>query len=161
MSPAVRPFLLALGAALSLTGCMAEVSSEPAYAEVDYAPADIEVYPHTVYEGQTVYLVGDRWYYRRGPHWVYYTSEPPDLVRYRAHVNQAPRAPHAHYERAAPPERREDYERAAPRAPKHEYYERGAKRSYDAPRAHPHDRKPDSPHGRRGPREAPPAAHGP
>src|SRR5689334_15999665 len=65
----IRPVLLALGA-LSLSGCWAEVRSEPAYAEVDDMPADIEVYPHTVYEGETVYWVGDRWYYRRGPHWV-------------------------------------------------------------------------------------------
>lgn len=150
MSSAARPVLLALGIALMLSGCMAEVRGEPAYAEVDYAPDDIEVYPHTVYEGRTVYLVDDRWYYRRGPHWVYYTSEPPDLVRYRAHVNQAPRAP-----------RHEYYERAAPSAPKHESYERGAKRGYEAPRAHEHDRKPDWPHAhRRGPHEAPPA-HGP
>jgi hypothetical protein len=131
-----RPLLLTLGVASSLIGCMAEVRGEPAYAEVEYVPADIEVYPHTVYAGETVYLVGDRWYYRRGPHWVYYTHEPPDLVRYRAHVERAPRAPRREYYR---------YERAAPPAPKREYYERGAKRSYYAPRAHrhPHDRRPD------------------
>jgi hypothetical protein len=105
---------------LSLSSCVATVGTEPAYTEVEYAPADIEVYPHTIYEGRTVYWVGDRWYYRQGPHWVYYTREPSHLSRYRARVEQAPRAP-----------RHEYYERAAPRAPKGGYGERGAKRGYD------------------------------
>lgn len=138
---AIRPVLLTLGA-LSLSGCMAEVRSEPAYAEVDYVPADIEVYPHTVYEGETVYYVGDRWYYRRGPHWVYYRQEPAGLTRYRARMEQAPRAPRReHWERAAPAApRREYYGHGAPRAHMREYYEHGPRRRYDGPRAHAHGR---------------------
>jgi len=57
------------------------------------APVDVYAYPHTVYRGETAYYVDGRWYQRRGPHWVYYRHEPPDLVHHRRHVDVAPPAP--------------------------------------------------------------------
>ena len=114
-------------AACALTGCYAEATTG---ADVEYAApvANVEVYPHEYYDGHVVYLVNDRWYYREGPHWVYYRSEPPVLyqrrtvvvqsqptvVRERAEVHRAPpahryaappvrTAPPAHVERRAPP----------------------------------------------------------
>jgi hypothetical protein len=69
-----------------LSGCVAHVRSEPAYAEAVYVPPDIETYPHTNYDGRVVYLVNDRWYYREGPRWVYYRSEPRPLYTHRRRV---------------------------------------------------------------------------
>lgn len=125
----IRPVLLALGA-LSLSGCMAEVRSEPAYAEVDY--------PYTDCGGETAYSVGDRWHYQHRPHWVHYRHEPPGRTRYRARTEHAPRGWRwEHWERAArPAPRHQYYEHAARRAPKREYHERGATRRYDAPRSY-------------------------
>jgi hypothetical protein len=110
----------------TMSGCYAEATTG---ADVEYetaAPAvDVEVYPHEYYEGHVVYLVGDHWYYRDGPRWVYYRHEPHVLyerravvrpgpvVRERAEVRRAPpayRAAPPAYHRAAPPA----YRRAAP-----------------------------------------------
>jgi hypothetical protein len=88
----------------TVTGCYASV--EPAYAEADYVPADIETYPHTYYEGRDVYFVNDRYYYR-GPHdhWVYYRTAPAPLVERRAtygrtrpYVQQAPEVRERRYD---------------------------------------------------------------
>ena len=105
----------------ALVACTATVQSEPAYVEVADVPADIEVYPHTYYEGHTVYLVNNDWYYRDGSRWVYYRAEPAPLYRQRTYIQRAPPArrsyPASRRERtsrevAAPPERR--VERARP-----------------------------------------------
>lgn len=100
-----------------MSGCYAEATTG---ADVEYetaAPAvDVEVYPHEYYEGHVVYLVGDHWYYRDGPRWVYYRREPRPLYERRAVIRRAPvvrertevrRAPPA-YRRAAPPRRVEE-----------------------------------------------------
>jgi len=79
--------------ATATLGVACAMTLEPAYAEVEVAPVNIERYPSTVYEGQTVYLYEDRWYARRGNRWVYYRHEPAPLVRHRNRVNQAPPAP--------------------------------------------------------------------
>lgn len=121
MSPRAVLFRCSLAiAACALTGCYAEATTG---ADVEYAApvANVEVYPHEYYDGHVVYLVNDRWYYREGPHWVYYRSEPaplyerrtvivhsrPTVVRERAQVRSAPPA---HYYsapvRTAPPARR-------------------------------------------------------
>jgi hypothetical protein len=80
--------LLALG-----SGCYAEAGAQPAYVEASAPPAELEVAPQTYYEGRTVYYVRDRWYAHDRGRWVYYRSEPQPLVRYRTHVQRAPRAP--------------------------------------------------------------------
>jgi hypothetical protein len=93
----------------AMSGCYAEATTG---ADVEYAtpPVNVEVYPHDYYAGHVVYLVGDRWYYRDGPHWVYYQHEPDVLYQRRVVIRQAPvaheraevhRAPPAH--RSAPP----------------------------------------------------------
>ena len=65
--------------------------------EVDTAPVvDVNTYPHTEYRGQTVYYVNGRWYRPHGRHWVYYRNEPPELVRHRGYVQQAPPARRAY-----------------------------------------------------------------
>ncbi|HEX7478273.1 MAG TPA: hypothetical protein VF331_10740 [Polyangiales bacterium] len=74
------------------SGCFASVGPDPVYVEADYIPPDVTIYPHTLYQGQVVYLVNDHWYYRDGPRWVYYRREPEVLVRQRTYVQQAPRA---------------------------------------------------------------------
>ena len=90
---------LALPLASSVLACTAEVTTRhPAVVTaeedivVDAAPVNVYAYPHTVYRGEPVYYVDGRWYRRRGPRWVYYRHEPPDLVRHRRHVEVAPPA---------------------------------------------------------------------
>src|SRR3954454_4367227 len=80
---------LVMAATCALTGCYAEATTG---AEVEYAPpvANVEVYPHEYYDGRVVYLVNDRWYYREGPHWVYYRSEPPVLYERRTVIRTQP-----------------------------------------------------------------------
>jgi hypothetical protein len=96
MSARIRAFScsgLVLVGALSLTGCYARARVEPAYVETTYVPARVDVYPNYYYEGRTVYLIDNRWYYRR-PNgvWVYYRNEPPVLYRQRISVRRAPPA---------------------------------------------------------------------
>lgn len=100
----LHSLLCGAGFALSLAGCYASVEPEPVYAEATYVPADIETYPYVIYDGRPVYYVHDHWYVRRGPHWVYYRSEPRVLRRQRPYVQQAPRA-YRRPEYAAPPVR--------------------------------------------------------
>src|SRR5690349_745655 len=88
-----RGALVFLGIALLATstgvaGCYAEATTG-AVVRAEYAPAHVEVYPHEYYEGRVVYLVGDRWYYRDGPHWVYYVREPQPLVERRVIIRRA------------------------------------------------------------------------
>jgi len=77
-------------------GCYATAGAytQADYVEADVEPVRVEAHPRYAYEGRTVYLVDGRWYYRRGPHWVYYRSEPAELHRRRVYVERAPRAPH-------------------------------------------------------------------
>ena len=108
ISKSVRFALLGGLAAFSLlgaTGCYARVRAhptvvatyqEPVYEEpvvyVQSAPVvDIESHPRVYYRGSYVYYVDGRWYApsRRG--WVYYRSEPRDLVRYRVDFERHPR----------------------------------------------------------------------
>lgn len=93
----VAALVLALGA-FPLTGCYAHATTDPVWVEAEYTPVNVEVYPRTVYNGRTVYLVRDHWYTRERGRWVYYRSEPPALHRQRLIVQRAPRAP----ERRAP-----------------------------------------------------------
>jgi hypothetical protein len=92
---AVALFLVSLAVA-----CTIHTSREPVgVTEVTSAPANLEAYPSTEYEGRTVYLVDDRWVYFDGTRWVRYASEPPELEsrratlqRRRPYVQQAPPA---------------------------------------------------------------------
>lgn len=87
-------FVLVILGAAATTGCYAGVDAEPvAYAEAEPMPADITVYPHTEYEGRTVYYYRDRWYYNDAGRWAYYRSEPAPLYRHRTYVQAAPPAP--------------------------------------------------------------------
>ena len=75
------------------SGCYAGVDEPVVYAEADTAvPADVTVYPHTVYEGRTVYYYGDRWWYQDGHRWAYYRREPEPLQRHRRYIQTAPPA---------------------------------------------------------------------
>ncbi len=103
--------------ATTLGGCYAEATTG-AVVTAEYVPPRVETYPSYYYEGRVVYLVGDHWYYRDGPHWVYYVNEPPVLVRRRVVVREqgvvhhAPRAyPHRH---SGPPRRYERHRRHEP-----------------------------------------------
>lgn len=124
---------LAIALSLTLPGCAATFA-EPAYAQVEIVPANIYSHPSMVYNGQVLYLVDGRWYYKRGPSWVYVYREPEPLRRYRVDHYRAPQAhprPSQHY--VAPPARRY----VAPPA-----------RRYVAPPAHPprRDRREPSRH---------------
>lgn len=94
--------LLAAAPLAALTGCTAEVrTAHPELVaddevEVETAPPDVYTYPHTEYRGQVVYYVNGRWYRPHGKRWGYYRNEPPDLVRHRRHVEQAPPARRAY-----------------------------------------------------------------
>jgi len=84
---------LASAFAAQLFGCGAwTVTATPVSAvEITSAPvADIELYPNTVYEGRTVYLYDNRWYYRDGSQWRYYRAEPPPLAQHRQHLHAVP-----------------------------------------------------------------------
>src|SRR6476646_7224756 len=94
--------LVALGC---LAGCTAEVETahpvvaadDEAVVEVETVPAaDVYAYPRTEYRGHTVYYVNGRWYYPHGRRWSYYRTEPPDLVRHRRYIQQAPPAPRSY-----------------------------------------------------------------
>jgi hypothetical protein len=123
---------LVVATALSAAGCYARAAVEPAYVETTYVPAHVERYPSYYYEGRTVYLIEDRWYYRQPTgRWVYYRSEPPVLHRERLTIRQAPpahvhRAPAPAVHREAPPRDappayyREDGKRVAPPRPNHD-----------------------------------------
>ena len=120
-----------LGIALGPLGCYATAGAyadaDADYVEADDVPPQIEVYPSYVYGGRTVYLVNDRWYYRRGPHWVYYRQEPVELQRRRVAVRQAPRGPdrRAEEQRAAERQRAEQHNAAErQRAEEHNAAER-------------------------------------
>jgi hypothetical protein len=85
-----RTWLNAAGAAvlaITLGGCYAQARTG-AVVTAEYVPPRVETYPSYQYEGRVVYLVGDRWYYQDGPHWVYYAHEPEVLVRRRVYVRE-------------------------------------------------------------------------
>jgi hypothetical protein len=105
---------VAVGAlATGLGGCYARAHTG-AVVTAEYVPPRVETYPSYQYEGRVVYLVGDRWYYRDGPHWVYYAHEPDVLVRRRVYVREqgvVHRAPPARPHRHAPARRHDDRRR--------------------------------------------------
>jgi len=76
----------------TLGGCVASLQAEPVYVESGPVPVNIEIYPHTYYEGRTVYYVDNHWRYRDGARWAYYREEPAPLYRQRSYVQQAPPA---------------------------------------------------------------------
>jgi hypothetical protein len=107
----------------SIGGCTATVQTaqpaEPAAATedvvADTAPVDIQTYPHSDYNGRTVYFVNGRSYYSRGSRWYYYRTEPQDLaVRRRQYVQQAPAAHPRREEAPRGPEYREGPREAVP-----------------------------------------------
>jgi hypothetical protein len=77
---------------------------------VTSAPVDnYQAYPHTDYEGRTVYYVQGRWGYPHQGRWVYYRNEPPGLARYRNEQREAPRGhrderPPYHHQEYLPPD---------------------------------------------------------
>lgn len=86
-----------------------------------------DTYPRYTYDGQVVFLVGDRWYFQGDRGWAYYSSEPPGLWAYRRDYYgrygyaQTPRygAPPAYQGRfVAPPARAGRAPTAAPDAPR-------------------------------------------
>ncbi len=80
-----------LSTACGAWGVSAGVSQPVGYVEVTSAPLDVAYAPQVVYEGRTVYLSGDRWYYRDGSHWRYYRREPAPLAQRRQQFRkQAP-----------------------------------------------------------------------
>ena len=97
-------WLALLLASSGMTACTAEVHTvHPGIVaedevEVDTVPVDVYAYPHTEYRGHTVYYVNGRWYHPRGNRWSYYRNEPPELVRHRGYVEQAPPARRPHRE---------------------------------------------------------------
>jgi hypothetical protein len=119
LSRFVSPLLVAVAG--SLGGCYVHAEPEPVYAttEVTAAPVAVETYPSTVYEGRTVYLYNDRWYYRDGGRWAYYRQEPPTLYRHRHYVQSAPPARRNHppgYAPAPPSPRYQNGPSSAPPA---------------------------------------------
>jgi hypothetical protein len=72
----------------ALGGCYAY--AEPGYVEADYVPPDITVYPSAFYEGQTVYLVDGRWYFRNHDQWVIMRDEPHVLYNERVRIQAQP-----------------------------------------------------------------------
>lgn len=110
----------------TMSGCYAEATGPDVEYEATAPAVDVEVYPHEYYEGHVVYLVGDHWYYRDGPRWVYYRHEPHVLYQRRAVIRRAPVVRERSVVRRAPPAyRAAPVRRAAPaRVERHERHER-------------------------------------
>jgi len=163
--------MLFVCAPLPVTGCYAYVEPEVVYAEpVDVPPhVDIHVYPQAYYAGHVVFLYQDRWYYRDGPRWVYFRREPPELLRQRRFVSQAPpaaapvprQAPPARLAPAYPPPAYREPSHAPPARPEPERAPPAHREPTYAPRARPgpapaQKRRNDPPPKRK----AAPPAHG-
>lgn len=86
--------LVALSTACTVHGYAGAAPVEPVGTTyVTSGPIDnYDAYPHTVYEGRTVYYVNNEWGYPEEGRWVHYRHEPPELVRYRQNVREAPPA---------------------------------------------------------------------
>jgi hypothetical protein len=112
-----KNLIFGAGAGVLISACTATVESTPpptvaASVEADVGsddvtvvesvPSNVYVYPHTVYNGRTVYWVNGRWFYPHGSRWYAYRREPPGLVRQRPYVQQAPPA-YQPYPQQAPP----------------------------------------------------------
>jgi len=136
-----------VAAIITLSGCYGGYSGSPAtgYVELSSAPVDVALYPHTYYEGRTVYLVNDRWMYPDNNRWVYYRQEPPYLYQQRTYIRQAPPGAYG-YPRGGYP--RGGY-------PPGGAYPGGYQRGYPQPQPYPQTAPPAYPH--RGPAGAPPA----
>lgn len=138
-----RSSILALS--LTLTGCAA-ARPEPVYVRAEYVPPGIYSYPHITYEGEVAYLVDGRWYYRRGPSWVYYYREPAPLQRYRIEHYRARPAYTPHVRYVAPPAhpaRRERYSAPPAHSPRTHYVAPPAQRERRDSRRAPPARRPD------------------
>jgi hypothetical protein len=79
------------GCTVHARGTVAEEPVGTTY--VTSAPVeDYSGYPSTTYEGHTVFYVHGQWGYPNEGRWVAYRNEPPNLVRYRTRVKEAPPA---------------------------------------------------------------------
>ncbi len=111
MKPSIG-FAIACVASLSACGwwsASAGTSEPSGYVEVTSAPVnDIEVYPSTSYEGRTVYLYNDRWYYRDGSNWRYYRQEPQPLAQHRQRFQT--QGPARHQEQRQPQHQQQQHE---------------------------------------------------
>jgi hypothetical protein len=126
---------------IALSGCAGILSAEPVYYEAEYVPPYIETYPHAVYDGRVVYQVDDRFYYRRGPGWVYYYDSPAPVHQYQAY-----RAPRARVYEAAPSRPRERVYEAAPSRPRERVYEAAPSRPRERYSSHARKREHDKDH---------------
>jgi hypothetical protein len=87
----MRSAWFGLVSVVALGGCYVHGRGEPAYVETTGGVVEYDAYPHTYYEGRTVYYVGDRWGWREGGRWRYYDREPVELRRHReTYVRRAP-----------------------------------------------------------------------
>jgi len=97
---ALRGFAKVAIASIFIVGCTAEVETAhpvvaadtEAVVEVNTVPVDVYSSPRVMYRGRPVYLVNGRWYYTEGRRWYSYRTEPPELIRHRRYVQQAPPA---------------------------------------------------------------------
>lgn len=107
--------LVALSTACTVHGYAGAAPAEPVGTTyITSAPAgDYEQYPHTMYQGRTVYYVNNQWGYPEQGRWVNYHNEPAELVRYRQNVRQAPPA-HPVEPRYEQPRYEEHHEEAPP-----------------------------------------------
>ncbi len=92
MTTSHRILLLAssIVAALALGGCTLRAGPPVVTGgvTVESAPIDVDVYPHVYYDGQWVYLVGDRWYHRGAHGWIVVGREPAALYHHRLYYRQ-------------------------------------------------------------------------
>jgi hypothetical protein len=96
----MRSAWFGLVSVVALSGCYVHSRSEPAYVETTGAVVEYDAYPHTYYEGRTVYYVGNRWGWRERGGWRYYDSEPAPLRRHReTYVRRAPSRYERHEDR--------------------------------------------------------------
>lgn len=107
------PRLALLFGALTLSACFA---SAHGYVVAESEPVYVDSYPHTYYEGHTVYLIDDRWYRRHRGRWVYYQDEPEPLHRYRLQVRFTPRSEQGPRYQPRERARRPEWRREAPPA---------------------------------------------
>jgi hypothetical protein len=82
---AVGSLFVAVAAAAQGCGGEVAVQPQPVYAEAYPTDAYIATAAPVYYEGRPAYWYGNRWYYRDGGRWSYYSNEPAYLYARRGY----------------------------------------------------------------------------
>jgi hypothetical protein len=87
------PAVLALTVSIVVAGCASPAKDPVGVTHVTYGSAptirgDIQTYPHTWYQGRSVYLINGTWWYKDDGRWAYYSPEPDHLAATRKLIEE-------------------------------------------------------------------------